>query len=104
MYGGTGSYFSAVCWFTIRDLYNELGGTVPVGEIDQSYGGTSIQFWMSEDAINASNAPVATQCCGQNGGPSCLWNTQISPYLHGPTQLTAVVWYQGEQNANCGGN
>jgi hypothetical protein len=56
-----------------RDYSDALGGKVPVGAIDQSYGGTSIQFWMSEDAIAESSAPVATQCCKQDGGPSCLW-------------------------------
>ena len=99
----TGSYVSAVCWFAVRDLADLLGGRVPVGGIDQSYGGTSIQFWMPEASIKASDAPVATQCCGQNGGPSCLYNTQIHPYTLGPLQLSAVIFYQGEQNANCGG-
>jgi hypothetical protein len=100
---GSGSGFSAVCWFAARDLFDSLGGSTPVGAIDQSYGGTSIQFWMSERAIAESRAPVATQCCGQNGGPSCLWNTQIFPYTVGPMQFKGVLWYQGEQNANCGG-
>ena len=156
------SGFSAVCWLAAKRLADMHGGKVPIGAIDQSYGGTSIQFWMSADAIKASDAPVATQCCGQDGGPSCLWNTQIYPcvprscrardcplslraanqhlqsrhrasapvtqpvlaelarhnarrararaarrrrrrYTLGPTQLFGVLWYQGEQNANCGG-
>jgi len=92
-----------VCWFAARDLFDTLGGKVPVGAITQSYGGTSIQFWMSSEAIQQSDAPIATQCCGQNGGASCLWNTQVHPYTLGPMQFTAVLWYQGEQNANCGG-
>ena len=37
---GTGSYVSAVCWFAARDLADLLGGHVPVGAIDQSYGGS----------------------------------------------------------------
>ena len=137
---GTGSYVSAVCWFAARDLADLLGGDVPVGAIDQSYGGscthttylsagmsylliiyygwhnlkrkqshhttppgTSIQFWMGADAIARSHAPVATQCCGQNGCASCLFNTQIFPYTLGPMQFSAALFYQGEQNANCGG-
>ena len=92
--GEAASGFSAVCWFAARELFDSLGGSVPVGAIDQSYGGTSIQFWMSAEALEQSDAPVATQCCGQNGGPSCLWNTQIYPYTIGPTQLRGVLWYQ----------
>ena len=104
--GAAASGFSAICWLAARDFSDILGGKVPVGAIDQSYGGTSIQQWMSESAIKSSNAPVATQCCGQacqNGGASCLYNGQIEPYTLGPTQFTSVLWYQGEQNANCGG-
>eukprot|EP01079_Euglenida_sp_SAG-EU17-18_P007384 gene7384-1319_t len=71
-------YSSAVCWLAIRDLSDLLGGQVPVGGISQNYGGTSIQYWMSGQATAASNAPEATQCCGQNGGASCLWNTQVA--------------------------
>jgi len=87
-------FFSAVCWFAARDLHDTLGGTTPVGAISQNYGGTSIQYWMSQDAIKLSDAPVATQCCGQNGGASCLWNTQVHPYTLGPMQLSSVIWYQ----------
>jgi|EP01047_Picozoa_sp_COSAG01_P036634 hypothetical protein len=82
-----------------RDLADSLSNGVPIGAIDQSYGGTSIQFWMSSDAIKASEAPRATQCCGQNGGPSCLWNTQIYPYTIGPTQLSGVLWCTYQQHA-----
>ena len=51
-----GSGFSAVCWFAARDLADSLGGSTPVGAIDQSYGGTSIQFWMSEQARQNSSS------------------------------------------------
>ena len=80
-----------------------VGLQVPIGAVSQNYGGTSIQFWMSPDSIEATAAPVATQCCGQDGGPSCLWNTQVHPYTIGPMQFSTAIWYQGEQNANCGG-
>ena len=60
-----GSYFSAVCWFTLKRVFDAVrastGEQVPLGGIDQSYGGTSIQYWMSPDAIKASQAPIATQ-------------------------------------------
>jgi hypothetical protein len=32
------SGFSAICWFAARDYSDSLGGTVPVGAIDQRYG------------------------------------------------------------------
>ncbi len=49
-------YFSAVCWYTIRNIFEYQNGTVPVGGVVQSYGGTSIQYWSSDDAIKACSA------------------------------------------------
>ena len=91
-------HFSAVCWLTARNLADLLGPDVPIGAIDQSYGGTSIQFWMGTAALAASDAPQASQCCGQDGGASCLYNTQVYPYTLGPmpvsyTHLTLPTIY-----------
>ncbi len=38
--GGPGwNWFSAACWFTYRDVFNSLGGTVPQGLISNNWGG-----------------------------------------------------------------
>lgn len=98
------NYYSAMCWFSIRDVFVTLGGDIPVGGIVQSYGGTSIQYWSGVDAINScAPAPPGSACCNYGGFDSCLWDAQVFPYTLGPTQLSGVLWYQGEQNAGCGG-
>jgi len=86
---GNWTAFSAVAWFFARDLYDGLGGTVPLGIISDNWGGTPIQYWMS---------PEALLTCGMKN-ESTLWNAMIHPLLVGPLAATGVVWYQGEQNA-----
>ena len=95
------NYFSAVCWFTIRNIFDHLNGTTPIGGVVQAYGGTSIQYWSSPDAI-AQCADVyapGTDCCNWGGYDSCLYYSQIAPYTIGPTQFKQILWLQGEQNA-----
>lgn len=52
MQGGK-QYFSAVCWFALKDTSDRLKGKVPLGGIVQSFGGTAIQQWSSPDALKA---------------------------------------------------
>jgi len=101
--GGNGKgwdYFSAVCWFYLRDTFlanQAVGDVVPLGGVVQCYGGTSIQWWSSAEAL--AQCPLAetnpgSACCGYGGNSSCLYNSQIHPYTLGPTQFSAVFWYQ----------
>ena len=40
---GNWSSYSAVCWFTLRNLYDAMNGTVPMGGISNNWGGTPIE-------------------------------------------------------------
>jgi sialate O-acetylesterase len=48
----TVSDFSAVCYFTARELQLELN--VPLGLVDSSWGGTKIESWMSAESLRAT--------------------------------------------------
>jgi hypothetical protein len=65
--------------------------------------GTSIQWWSSPSALASCPATPGSACCSYGGNNSCLYNAQIAPLLLGPTSLAGFLWYQGEQNAGCGG-
>ena len=104
--GGGWDYFSAACWFSLKgvaDANIAAGESVPLGGIVQSYGGTSIQYWSSTEALATCPPAPGSACCNYGGNASCLYNAQIAPYTIGPTGLSAFIWYQGEQNAGCGG-
>lgn len=85
---GGWSAFSAVCWFTYRDIFDALGGTVPQGLISNNWGGTPIQHWSSPDALKVCNGPK----------DSVLWNAMVVPYTVGPMAVRTAIWYQGEAN------
>ena len=107
--GGGWDFFSAACWFSLRDTFDAnsaAGQVVPLGGVVQCYGGTSIQWWSSAAALSAcplSATNPGSACCGYGGNSSCLFNAQLAPYPLGPTRFAAALWLQGEQNAGCGG-
>lgn len=98
--GGGWDFFSALCWFSLRDTFDAnkaAGAIIPLGGVVECYGGTSIQYWSSADALAA--CPLAatnpgTACCGYGGNNSCLYNAQVAPYTIGPTRFAAALWMQ----------
>ena len=52
----TVSMFSAVAYYFGRELYNNKALNVPIGLINNSYGGTSVQAWMSDSLLRSDNA------------------------------------------------
>ena len=53
--GPWGTNFSAVCWFTGRDLHLQYGW--PVGLLSVNWGGTALSPWMPAPAIAACTPP-----------------------------------------------
>eukprot|EP01052_Picozoa_sp_SAG31_P000329 SAG31_NODE_10_length_40133_cov_27.863041_15_plen_644_part_00 len=91
--GVTWNTFSAVCWLFGRDLYNSLGGEVPIGLISSNVGGTPILNWSPAESVRDCNGPS-----GLPVGGGALYNSMIAPFTVGPMALTGVTWYQGEAN------
>ena len=86
--------FSAVCYFTGRDLFDSLGGAVPIGLISSAVSSTAVDQWLP--AVDTASCPalkVANTCAGIHG---CLYNYGIAPLAHAPLPLAlkAVLWYQ----------
>ena len=78
---------------------------VPVGLLQASYGGTFIEGWVSQDAID-NGEKSATFAKGVNiinkgktmwaGKASHLYNANIHPLLN--VRIAGVIWYQGCTN------
>lgn len=68
-------YPSAICYYFAKNLYTHFNGSVPIGIISSSVGGSGIEFWQS-DAARAD-----TTCGGLNFTSSCM----------SPTATTAVT-------------
>ena len=55
----TVSDFSAACYFMVREL--RVSQKVPIGVIDDSWGGTPIRAWMNEASARASGAATVAE-------------------------------------------
>jgi len=94
---GDWSFFSAVCWFFGRDLYDQY--KVPIGLLSDNWGGTFIQAWSSPDALGKCAALESVPSIRERADPnknSVLWNAMIVPWLKQP--IRGAIWYQGEAN------
>jgi sialate O-acetylesterase len=102
--------FSAVAYFTGRELYAQLD--VPIGLLTSSLGGTCIEGWtpMAEQAEDPhvqkkmpAPGPVKPGKPDprlHRNYPSNLYNGMIHPLQ--PFAVKGAIWYQGEANANSG--
>ena len=95
------SYFSAVCYYTGKALYDASNGLVPIGLISGAYGGTIIEAWTSPQTVpQCQPYPYTYQGWAppvpNSTSPGVIFAAMVHPLLK--TQLSAVVWYQGESN------
>lgn len=89
--------FSAVGWYFASHLHADTGlEDVPLGIIDSSFGGTSIEAWTPQESL--ADIPKE-QISGSMFGlqPGTLFNQMIHPLFSQP--IKGVLWYQGEANA-----
>jgi sialate O-acetylesterase len=89
--------FSAVAYFFGQQLQEILD--CPVGMIHTSWGGSSVQAWISNEMItnyqhvNLDDVDLAIRT---NQIPTALYNAMINPLI--PFTIKGALWYQGESN------
>jgi sialate O-acetylesterase len=88
--------FSAVCFFYARNLYDQLG--VPMGLIDSAWGGTRVEAWSNQDALDDCEIEDNVLPNSPQNSNSYLWNSMIHPLRK--MTVKGFLWYQGEANAN----
>ncbi len=92
------STFSAVGYYFGRELFRHLN--IPIGLINDSYGGSSIQAWMKRAVLDADpelKAKYSDQTFkSESTNPSRLYNAMIAPVI--PFAIKGAIWYQGESN------
>ncbi len=87
--------FSAAAFYFARKIYQETKGTIPIGLITSSVGGTSIDLWLAPEGF--IDIPGLKPLLSQPvlpGGPSNLSNGMIAPIA--PYGIKGAIWYQGE--------
>ncbi|MBK8515722.1 MAG: sialate O-acetylesterase [Saprospiraceae bacterium] len=89
--------FSAVAYYFGEQLQKILD--VPVGIIHTSWGASTVQAWMSKEALNSFqniNIDDLDIKSKPNTIPTALFNAMINPII--PFKIRGALWYQGEAN------
>ena len=89
--------FSAVAYFFGRQLQEILD--VPVGMIHTSWGGSSVQAWISKEVMSDyQEVDLEDTDIKENTNhiPTALFNSMIHPLI--PYRIKGALWYQGESN------
>ena len=100
---GTVHGFSAVCWYTGKSLYEQLGGRVPVGLLVGAVGGSPIEFWLPAGHVNNSVCGLDEPPCdpgGKNNYTDSEFFGRLISFFQ-PYTLGAVVWDQAERDVHC---
>ncbi|AWW33197.1 sialate O-acetylesterase [Echinicola strongylocentroti] len=93
------SNFSATAWFFGKQLYDALD--VPIGLVHVSWGGSSIEAWMSEQMLADFKEEIKVpqsedEIDVPNRTATALYNGMITPVAgYG---MRGAIWYQGESN------
>ena len=91
--------FSATGYFFGKYLSKGLGRKIPIGLITANWGGSSIETWMTEkavDAIEGINHELAKSGKYENTAVGRLFNGMIWPVRNYTAK--GFIWYQGCQN------
>jgi len=89
--------FSAVAYFFGQQLQEILD--VPVGLIHSSWGGSSVEAWMSNESlsefqtVDLEKVDISVK---PNIIPTVLFNAMIHPLMN--YKIKGAIWYQGENN------
>eukprot|EP00040_Diaphanoeca_grandis_P000415 m.15371 g.15371 ORF g.15371 m.15371 type:complete len:549 (-) comp10546_c0_seq1:156-1802(-) len=93
--------FSGVCWFAARDLYQTLGGKIPIGVVQSAAGGTAVRNWAPTEAL--AKCPQPYNSPAKYGvhpyEHAVLYNAMIHPFSIGPASFKFVLWDQAESDS-----
>ena len=91
--------FSALAYYYGQQLQRALN--VPVGLIHTSWGGSSIQAWISDEKLSAYQTvdlDAVNMTKSPNRTPTLLYNAMVAPIIS--YGVKGLIWYQGESNRN----
>lgn len=91
------SSFSATAYFFGLTLYKTLG--IPVGLVTSNWGGSTIETWMSREAVDAIEGidhKLISEWRGEASETGRLYNGMILPIVNFTAK--GFIWYQGCSN------
>ena len=86
--------FSAVAYYFAKDIYAQTG--VPIGLINNTYGGARIEAFMSEQMLGYDEKDRVIGSGVTEQQPTLIYNKMVHPILQ--ARYKGWLWYQGETN------
>lgn len=90
--------FSAIGYFYALSLREKLN--VPIGIINSSWGGSSIEGWMNKELVDKyiifDPIQIGSDELETHKKPSVMYNGMLYPYIN--YAIKGFLWYQGESN------
>ncbi len=86
--------FSAVAYYFAKDIYAQTG--VPIGLINNTYGGARIEAFMSEQMLGYDETGRIIGSGVTEQQPTLIYNKMVHPILQ--ARYKGWLWYQGETN------
>ena len=89
--------FSGLAYYFARHLHNNPNINIPIGVIVAAVGGSTIQTWMSREALSA-DPELKSKVQDVSTLSNLRYNGMIASYI--PFSLSGFLWYQGEANSD----
>ena len=96
--------FSAIGYFTAKQVYDRLGGSVPIGMIEFDGNGLGLNSFCPNEVCDAlkidykdSTGIYRCQNVVNNGPSRFMYNHYMYPFQNMP--ISGIIWYQGESDA-----
>ena len=75
--------FSAVCWYSGRNLFDKMGGNTPVGLMQASVGGSPIEYWLPPTGPYPPSTVNSNPCeTDRYGRPLAAGISDPPPHTH----------------------
>lgn len=93
---GTAGAFSAVGYYFAKEIHT--GENIPIGLVNNSYGGARIEAFMSEQMLGFDEEDITLANGETERQPTLIYNKMVHPIL--PFRYKGVLWYQAESNGD----
>ena len=92
--------FSAAAYFFALELrkIGPISNDIPIGIINNSYGGARIEAWMSKEMLGYNEQDVVLAAGEDERQPTKIFNKMVNPLIGLP--FKAMLWYQAESNCD----
>jgi len=92
------TYYSAMCWYTGKALYEHHRGKVPIGLIQGENGGTPIEKFITTESVARCKAEHNATTCAAGGPDQHFYDVIVGALT--PYTVGAIFWAQASADVS----